>query len=52
MQFTNLKFSIEETKAMKEQEFFLLKNSAMLKIFDLFGEIEKGLKRGLFIKDP
>jgi hypothetical protein len=45
MQFTNLKFSIEETTAMKEQEFFLLKNSAMLKIFDLFGETEKGLKR-------
>lgn len=44
MQFTNLKFSIEETKAMSEQEFFLLKNSATLKIIDLFGEIEKSLK--------
>ena len=43
MQFTNLKFSIEETKAMEEKEFFLLKNSAMLKIFDLFGETEKEL---------
>jgi hypothetical protein len=45
MQFTNLKFSIEETKAMTEQEFFLLKNSAILKIIRLYGEIEKDLKR-------
>jgi hypothetical protein len=44
VQFTKLKFSEQESAALAEKDFFLVKNSATKKIIALFGEIEKTLK--------
>jgi hypothetical protein len=45
MQVNNLDISREESEAMKEKRFFLLKDSATKKLIDLFGRVEAELKK-------
>ncbi len=44
MQVTNFNFSQDESDAIGERNFFLVKNSATKKIMELFGSIERDMK--------
>jgi hypothetical protein len=44
VQVNKLNFSHAETVAMLDQEFFLLKSSAIEKVVELFGTLERGLQ--------